>query len=138
MKAGKKVKKLKKKTVAAVRKKKVKKVVVKKKAAKRRVSPKTASSKTKRSLRTKAIPLVLETVGKITHFFPHVSAGVIKLSRTLKVGDMVQIKGHTTDFKQRVDSIQLEHTPVAEAQKGQEIGLSVRDRVRIGDLVYKL
>ncbi|MCX5715434.1 MAG: EF-Tu/IF-2/RF-3 family GTPase [Candidatus Omnitrophica bacterium] len=74
----------------------------------------------------------------MTHFFPHVSAGVIKLSGSLKAGDMVQIKGHTTDFKQSVESMQIEHESVTEAKKGDEIGLKVKDRVRIGDTVYKL
>ncbi|MDD5449237.1 MAG: translation elongation factor-like protein [Candidatus Omnitrophica bacterium] len=74
----------------------------------------------------------------MTHFFPHVSAGVIKLSKELKVGDMIRLKGHTTDFKQPIDSMQIEHVPVTEAKKGAEIGIKVKDRVRIGDLVYKL
>jgi putative protease len=77
-------------------------------------------------------------VGEVTHYFPHVSAGVIKLSKDLKAGEMVQIKGHTTDFKQAVDSLQVDHVPVGEARKGQEIGLKVKDRVRIGDTVYRL
>ncbi|MBI4335117.1 MAG: translation elongation factor-like protein [Candidatus Omnitrophica bacterium] len=74
----------------------------------------------------------------MSHFFPHVSAGVIKLSDNLKVGDMIQIKGHTTDFKQLVESMQLDHAPVTEGRKADEIGLKVKDRVRIGDIVYKL
>lgn len=80
----------------------------------------------------------LEAIGEITHYFPHVSAGVIKLSQDLKAGETVQIKGHTTDFKETVDSIQIDHAPVAEAKKGQEIGLKVKSRVRIGDTVYKV
>jgi putative protease len=80
----------------------------------------------------------LEVIGEITHYFPHVSAGVIKLARDLKTGDKVQIKGHTTDFKETVDSIQIDHVPVTEAKKGQEIGLKVKGRVRIGDTVYKV
>ncbi len=80
----------------------------------------------------------LEVLGEITHYFPHVSAGVIKLSKDLKSGDTVQVKGHTTDFKQTVDSLQVDHVPVTEAKKGQEIGLKVKDRVRIGDTVYKV
>ena len=44
------------------------------------------------------------------------------LKNGLKVGDTVYIKGHTTDFKEPVTSIQLEHETIQEGKKGQEIG----------------
>jgi len=115
--------------------------VVKKKAAKKKVVKKTSAKKTAKKValsELKPTPLSLEIVGEIIHYFPHVSAGVIKLSKELKAGDMIRIKGHTTEFKQTVDSMQIEHVPVPEAKKGAEIGLKVKDRVRIGDIVYKL
>ncbi len=120
------------KAKAPVRKKKaaVKKVAVKKAAVKKAVKPAVT--------KPEAVYPKLQAVGEITHFFPHVSAGVIKLSGELKVGDMVNIKGHTTDFRQTVDSMQVDHVVVNEAKKGQEIGLKVKDRVRIGDIVYKI
>lgn len=108
-----------------VRKAKEKVASPRKKVARQKLSP--------------ASPLPnLEVIGEIIHYFPHVSAGVIKLAKDLKSGDIIQIKGHTTDFKQAVDSLQVDHVPVAEAKKGQEIGLKVKDRVRIGDAVYKV
>lgn len=125
-----------------VAKKKVKKAVrekvIKKKVTKKKTKAKAISKKIIAKSKPTPTPLPLEVVGEVTHFFPHVSAGVIKLSNGLKVGDIVQIKGHTTDFKQTVDSMQINHVPVNEAKKGQEIGLKVNDRVRIGDVVYKL
>lgn len=81
----------------------------------------------------------LEEIGVITHYFPHVKAAVIKLSKgELAVGGNIYIKGHTTDFKQPVKSMQLDHAPIQEAKKGQEVGLKVKTRVRIGDVVYKV
>lgn len=124
----KKAKAAKKKACPIVKKKAPKKTVVKKKIAKKKVAVPES----------KSAPLSLEIVGEVTHYFPHVSAGVIKLSKELKAGDMIRIKGHTTDFKQTVDSMQVEHVPVNEAKKGTEIGLKVKDRVRIGDIAYKL
>lgn len=115
--------------------------VAKKKAANKKVVNKTSVKKTAKKVAlpaSKSAPLSLEVVGEMVHYFPHVSAGVIKLSKELKAGDMIRIKGHTTDFKQTVDSMQIEHVPVNEAKKGAEIGLKVKDRVRIGDIVYKL
>lgn len=80
-----------------------------------------------------------QPIGKVTHYFPHVKAGVVRVTRgTLVLGDMIHIKGHTTDFKQRVASLQLDHQPIQKAEKGQEVGLQVKSRVRQRDLVYKL
>ena len=81
----------------------------------------------------------LQEVGTITHYFPKVKAAVIKLSSgSIKPGDDIYIKGHTSDFKQKIKSLQVNHVPVEEGKKGQEVGLKVTSRVRIGDVVYKL
>jgi len=81
----------------------------------------------------------LEKIGEVTHYFPHVNAAAIKLLKSgLKVGDSVYIKGHTTDFKERVLSIQLDHATIPEGKRGQEIGLLVKSRVRQGDKVYRI
>ena len=78
-------------------------------------------------------------MGEVTHYFPHVkAAALLVLKDSIKVGDDIYIKGHTTDFKEKIVSIQLEHQSIEEGKKGQEIGLLVKDRVRIGDSVYKL
>ena len=80
-----------------------------------------------------------EPIGEITHFFPHVKAGVIKLSRnTLSVGDTIYVKGHTTDFEQKIKSLQVNHKPIEKASKGHEVGLKVKGKVRHGDKVYKV
>lgn len=76
-------------------------------------------------------------VGRITHFFPKISVAVIELSKPLKVGDTIAVKGPTTDFEQPVTSMQIEHKEVQKAEAGQSIGLKVVQRVRETDLVYK-
>jgi putative protease len=82
---------------------------------------------------------MLEKIGEVTHYFPHVSAAAVKLLKGgMAVGDNIYVKGHTTDFKQKVQSIQLDHVPINEGKKGQEIGLAVKSRVRIGDSIYKI
>lgn len=81
---------------------------------------------------------VLRPIGEITHYFRKVSAGVLRLIGSLRLGDMILVKGHTTNFRQKVDSMQIDHVPIKEAKRGQEIGLKVVDRVRVGDTVYKL
>jgi len=56
----------------------------------------------------------------------------------LKAGDKIRIKGATTDFEQKVESMQIEHEKVNEAKAGKSIGLKVKDHVREHDKVYKL
>ena len=77
-------------------------------------------------------------LGAITHYFPKVRAAVLKLKAPLAVGSTIHIKGHTTDFKQKVDSIQIDRVPLTLAKKGDEIGLLVDSRVRRKDSVYKV
>lgn len=80
----------------------------------------------------------IQKVGKITHYFPKVKAAVVKMIKgPLEIGDVVYIKGSTTEFKQKVASMQIEHKPVKVAQKGDLIGLEVKRRVRKRDLVFK-
>jgi translation elongation factor EF-1alpha len=76
-------------------------------------------------------------IGHITHFFPKISVAVIELEKDLKVGDTIAVKGPTTDFEQKVDSMQIEHENVEKAEAGQSIGLKVAERVRETDVVYK-
>ena len=88
----------------------------------------------KKSARTPA-KVKLNVVGVVTHYFPHVQAAVVKLKKPLATGDSILIKGTTTSFEQRVESMQIDHVPIEKAKKGDEIGLQVRDRVREHDLV---
>lgn len=76
-------------------------------------------------------------VGRITHFFSKISVAVIELKKPLKVGDTIIVKGPTTDFEQPVDSMQIEHKNVQQAEAGESIGLKVAQRVRETDAVYK-
>lgn len=120
----------------AVKKKNSKKGPAKKGTAKKRQAGKVKALRS----RVERLPdSTLEKIGEITHYFPHVNAAAVKLLKSgLRAGDKIYIKGHTSDFKEKVASIQLDHVPIIEGKKGQEIGLSVRSRVRAGDSVYKI
>lgn len=108
----------------------------------KRAVKKTAKKSVKKIAKnvTKKTPeLNLEKLGEVTHYFPHVkAAAVMILKDSIKVGDNIYIKGHTSDFKEKVNSIQLDHAKIEEGKKGQEIGLFVKSRVRIGDSVYRI
>jgi len=77
-------------------------------------------------------------VGRITHYYGNISVGIVELSDTLKVGDTIHIKGHTSDFNQTVDSIQIEHKNVSEAKAGDLVGIKVIQKVHPHDKVYKI
>ena len=79
-----------------------------------------------------------EVIGKISDFFARPVVAGIELSGTLKQGDKIQIKGHTTDMELVVDSMQIDNVNVAEAKSGALVGIKVADRVRRGDTVYKV
>lgn len=77
-------------------------------------------------------------IGKITHYYGNIGVGIIELSDTLKVGDNIRIKGHSCDFKQGIDSIQIEHASVSEAKAGDLAGIKVLEKVHPQDKVYKI
>jgi putative protease len=81
-----------------------------------------------------------ERIGVVTHYFGHLSVAVVKLEpgTTLRVGDKIHVKGHTTDFAQPVESLQVEHAPVSEVGPNDDFGLKVKDHVREHDVVYKV
>lgn len=80
----------------------------------------------------------MEEVGRVGGFFSHLSVAIVELTGALKVGETIYLKGHTTDFQQRVESMQLDRAPVQEGHAGQSVGLKVTDRCRKHDVVYKL
>lgn len=78
-------------------------------------------------------------IGRITHYFPHPNAAVVKITNgELKVGDTVYIKGHSSDFEQKVTSLEVEGKSIEKAVKGDEAGLKVKERVREHDIIYKV
>lgn len=113
-----------------IRKKPVKKAARRK--IKLKVKPATLQKKKPAALKTSA-----KIIGIITHYFPKVQAAVVKIKTPLSTGDNIKIKGHTTDFTQTADSIQIDRIAIKTAKKGQEIGLLVNSRVRQGDIIYK-
>ena len=80
-----------------------------------------------------------ERIGVVSHYFSHLSvAALLMESGSLRVGDTIHVKGHTTDFLQKVDSLQVDHAPVSEVRSGQDFGLKVKEHAREHDVVYKV
>ena len=80
-----------------------------------------------------------EKIGEVSKYFAKVGvAGIQVESGALRVGDVIRIVGHTTDFTQKVDSMQLENQAIEKATPGQLVGIRVKDRVREKDQVFKV
>jgi len=80
-----------------------------------------------------------EEIGRVTHYFPKIGVAVVEVTAgTLKVGETIHVKGHTSDFTQAVESLQQEHLSVPEVKKGVSAGMKVKEHVREGDRVFKV
>lgn len=77
-------------------------------------------------------------IGKVSDFFAKPVVAGIQLTGTLKIGDKIHIKGHTTDMELVVQSLQINRVDVPEGKPGDAVGVKVPDRVRPGDKVYKV
>jgi len=76
-------------------------------------------------------------IGYVEHFFGHLSVAAIKITNgTLKVGDTIHVKGHTTDFTEQIKSMQINHKDVTEAKAGDDIGVKMIGKCREHDKVY--
>jgi putative protease len=79
-----------------------------------------------------------ERIGVVDHYYTHLGVVAVVLEGDLKVGDTIHIKGHTSDFTQKIESIQIEHQNVSEAKKGDNIGIKVKEHAREHDVVYRV
>jgi translation elongation factor EF-1alpha len=80
-----------------------------------------------------------EEIGHISHYFSKISVAVIEITAgSLKVGDTIHIKGHTSDFTQQVESLQQEHQSIPQDGKGSSVGLKVSNPVHDHDRVFKV
>jgi translation elongation factor EF-1alpha len=78
-----------------------------------------------------------EPIGKITHYFPNIGVAAATLSAALKVGDRVHVKGHTTDFTETIDSLEIEHQAVEQAGPGDKVAFKVSEKARPGDQLLR-
>ncbi len=79
-----------------------------------------------------------QMIGTVSDFFARPVVAGITLTGTLKVGDKIHIKGHTTDIELVITSMQIDNVNVTEAKPGDSVGVRVTDRVRRGDNVWKV
>jgi hypothetical protein len=81
-----------------------------------------------------------QRIGVVTHYYGHLSVVSMRLEpgTTLRVDDVIHIRGHTTDFIQKVESLELNHAPVIEVGPNDDFGLKVAEHAREHDVVFKV
>ncbi|MEA3359610.1 MAG: hypothetical protein U9R17_09445 [Thermodesulfobacteriota bacterium] len=80
-----------------------------------------------------------EEIGVIVKFFSKPSVAAVEITNgSIKEGDVLHFKGHTTDFSEEIKSMEVDNQSVSEAKSGDMIGIKVKERVRERDIVYKV
>lgn len=77
-------------------------------------------------------------VGTVVNYLSRLGVAIVDLNDSLAVGDRISIEGNSTNIQQIVDSMQIEHQSIAQANKGESIGLKLADHCRKGDCIYRL
>ena len=78
-------------------------------------------------------------VGIVTIFFAKPSVAAIEMtSGTLSINDTIKFVGATTNFEQKIESMEIDRKPVQTVSTGQAVGIKVRERVRPHDKVFRI
>jgi hypothetical protein len=110
-----------------------------KKAASKKSAPKKKSSPKGKQPGPLGPPEVEGTLlGRIDDFFAHINVIALTLKSPLSVGNTIHIKGYTTDLKEPVASIQIEHESVQTGKKGDSVGIKISGVARKRDWVFRV
>jgi hypothetical protein len=122
---------------ARTKAKRTTKVAVKPRPASQRAQPEAVKPPPSRAAQPTAAE---QRIGVVTHYYSHLSVVAMQLEpdTTLRVGDIIHIRGHTSDFTQKVDSLEVNHAPVTEVGPNDDFGLKVVEHAREHDIVYKV
>lgn len=81
---------------------------------------------------------IKKDIGTVCNYYKDVSAAEIRLWDSLKVGNEIIIQGTTTgSLIQKNVSMQIDGKNIEKAEKGQNVGILVKNKVRPNDVVYK-
>ncbi|MFH1444218.1 MAG: hypothetical protein ABIG34_02405 [Candidatus Peregrinibacteria bacterium] len=108
-----------------------------KRAARSRV--KKAKAKTAKKVtaaKKKMVKKITEKViGKVIHYYDRIGVAVIAVQSPIRLGDTIRLRHGKHEFMQTVHSLQKNHTPIASAAKGQEVGMKVSEVASEGTLI---
>jgi putative protease len=77
-------------------------------------------------------------IGTVTHYYSHLNVAVLQLTDRLKLGETIHVFGHTTDFVQKVTSMEVDHHRVVLVEPGEEVAVKVVEPVRVHDTIYRV
>jgi putative protease len=78
-------------------------------------------------------------IGRVEKYYSRLGVAVVELTGgSLRLGDIIRVRGATTDLEQPVESMQIEHARVEQAEVGHRVGIQVLAKVRQHDVVYKV
>ncbi len=75
-------------------------------------------------------------IGKVIHYYDHMSVAIVKLDKKLSVGKKVKFMKGDHVFEQTVESMEMEHGKITQAKSGDEVGIKVNKATKEGTLVY--
>jgi len=140
----KKMKKTLKRSPARRAKKAAKKVKKSKKAKKtknvKKMKTKVAKKMTKKVTTAKkqiVKEIAEQVIGKVTHYYDHIGVAVVAVNETIRLGDTIRLKHGDHVFEQKIESLQVNHTPITSATKGQEVGMKVNEVADEGTLLLQ-
>ena len=80
-----------------------------------------------------------QKIGVVIHYWGKIGVAGLRITDgELRVGDTIHIKGHTSDFTQPVESIQIENQSVEVARPGDDIGVKILEHAREHDEVFRV
>lgn len=76
-------------------------------------------------------------IGNVTHYYNDLNVATVKVTDgELHLGDTIHIEGHTSDFTQKIGSMELDHMSVDVAKPGDIVGIATDEYVREHDTIY--
>lgn len=82
-------------------------------------------------------PVGEQEIGVIVHYWGRLGVAGVHLTEPVDVGDPIHVLGHTTDFRQDIESMQIEHRGIYHANAGEDVAIHVVGRAREHDRVYR-
>ena len=76
--------------------------------------------------------------GKVTHYFGKVEVAVVKMECDLKIGDTLHFLGRDIDFKQKIESMEIEHEQIEKVEAYQEVAIKIDHKVNKYTVIYKV
>ena len=77
--------------------------------------------------------------GKVDNYYRKISVAAFEPLCSLNVGDIIRfVGGRSTDFTQKIQSMQIDHKKIEKANPGDSIAIKINEPVREGYKIYKL